>query len=142
MASNTSLDRLKKKLARVPVEARKEMRKALEQGAYEIADTAHAWAPSNTGALKRSIGYTFGDYKADNANVRGMATSGGGKDPDLSVTVHAGDATAFYAAFVEFGTVHAKAQPYFFPAYRANKKRVKNRINRAIKKAAKAAVQG
>ncbi|SKA31028.1 HK97-gp10 family putative phage morphogenesis protein [Consotaella salsifontis] len=155
---------LKKKLARMPNEARKEIRKALDQGAYEIAETAASWAPVDSGDLKRSIGYTFGEYRAANANVRGVTgRSGASGDPDLSVTVHAGDEKAWYAALVEFGTAPhfvekgaatvvgkirrkvrgggkqhpgTKPQPYFFPAYRANKKRIKASIALATKRAA------
>lgn len=105
-------------------------------------------APKKTGALANSIGYTFGTYRADNANVRGVAGGGGAGDPDLSLTIHAGDAKAYYAAFVEFGTsAHtaggkfkgadhpgATAEPFFFPAWRSLRKRTKSRISRATKK--------
>ena len=104
--------------------------------------------PVEGGDLKNSIGYTFGSYSAANPNVRGVG--GGGGDSDLSVTVHAGDAKAFYAAFLEFGTsgpykikgkfagathpgIHA--QPYFYPAYRTLKKSMKSRMGRATRKA-------
>ncbi|MFG1465260.1 HK97-gp10 family putative phage morphogenesis protein [Xanthobacter sp. DSM 24535] len=83
---------------------------------------------------------------------------------DLRVTIFAGDDAAFYARWVEFGTksssakpsrrnanyrrtvimtkalqAHAAtpAQPFFYPAYRANRKKVKSRISRSITKAAK-----
>jgi hypothetical protein len=54
---------------------------------------------------------------------------------DLVAAVKAGDAKAFYARWVEFGTQKMQARPFFFPAYRALKKRVKSRINREMKKA-------
>ncbi len=136
-------DRLKRKLQAMPKTARAEIRKALETSAAEMADTAKQFVPVASGDLKASIGYTFGDYRAENANVRGVS-GGGGKlgDKDLTVTIHAGDAKAFYASFVEFGTVNASANAYFFPAYRLVKRRVKGRVSRATNKAAKMVAQG
>lgn len=151
------VDRLKRKLKRMPQVARKEIKAALQQSAEELAETAKSLAPVKSGALRDSIGYTFGNYKAENANVRGVSGGGGRlNDPDLTVTVHAGDAKAFYAAFVEFGTAGHKAggkfkgayippspaQPYFFPAYRLVKRRVRSRISRATNKAARKVAAG
>ena len=134
-------DKLKAKLMAIPKVARAEIRKALEKSAAEIAATQQSFAPFVSGALRASIGYTFGNYRPDNANVRGVA-SGVVGDPDLSVTIHAGDATAWYAAFVEFGTVRTRAQPFFFPAWRLGRRRARNRISRAITKAAKQVAAG
>jgi hypothetical protein len=94
--------------------------------------------------------------------VRGVGSGGGAGDPDLSVTIHAGDARAWYARLVEFGTrghvIKAKekrlsdgsqfygtevrhpgtgSQPFFFPAYRLTKKRMRSRLQRATNSAAK-----
>ena len=149
-----NVERLKKRLAAIPKRARVEIRKALEKGAQEIATMARVMAPQDSGDLRNSIGYTFGEFIPENSNVRGVQGGAGLGDPDLSVTVHAGDAKAFYAAFIEFGTApHPQggqfagtqhpgtaAQPFFFPAVRLLKKRVRGRINRAVKKAARDAV--
>ncbi len=131
------------------------MREALEISAKEITDMQKRLAPVDSGDLQRSIGYTFGFYKAENANVRGVSESAGGADPDLSVTIHAGDAKAYYAAFLEFGTqgpyqiggrfagtTHpgTTAQPFFYPAYRSLKQRAKSRLTRAMRKGIKEAV--
>lgn len=128
---------LRRKMAAIPQVARAELRKALEVSASEMVSTARSFAPVDSGALRTSIDHTFGEYKAANANVRGVRAGGGVGDKDLSVTIHAGDASAYYAAFVEFGTQDSVAQPYFFPAYRLTKKRVRGRMNRALKVAAK-----
>lgn len=151
-----NLDRLKRRLSAIPKAARAEIRKALEKGAQEIVTMAKVMAPVSSGDLRNSIGYTFGEYTPANANVRGVEAGAGLGDPDLSVTIHAGDAKAFYAKMVEFGTApHPQggkfegtehpggaAQPFFYPAYRLLKKRVKSRINRAVKKAARDVVSG
>jgi len=147
-----NVDRLKRKLASLPIAARQEMRAALEKSAAEIVDLQRRFVPVKSGTLRKSIGYTFGDYAAQNANVRGVSgSSGTSKDKDLSVTVHAGDASAFYAAFVEFGTAPhvnrgrfagsqhpgSPAEPFFYPGWRLGKKRAKGRIARAVNKAAR-----
>lgn len=44
-----------------------------------------------------------------------------------------------YSHFVEWGTAHAAAEPFFFPGYRLMKKRVKTRIKTAISKACREA---
>lgn len=149
-------EKLKAKLARIPVAARKEIKAALASSAQEMAAVARAFVPKRTGALAASIGYTFGAYRADNANVRGVSFGGALNDPDLSVTIHAGNAKAYYAAFVEFGTrAHVAggkfkgadnpgtaAQPYFFPAYRLTKKKLRSKISRATTRAAKRVAAG
>lgn len=163
------VDKLKRKLKAMPKVARDEIHGALQQSAAEMVSTAKNFAPVASGALRNSIDYTFGNYAPENSNVRGVG-AGGGKlnDPDLTVTVHAGDAKAYYAAFVEFGTtghaieaksapalnLHggvyaesvehpgASARPFFFPAYRLVKKKVKGRISRATNKAAKKVAAG
>lgn len=94
-------------------------------------------------------------------------SSGVAGDPDLSVRITAGNSAVRYAHLVELGTephtIRAKrakalgangpfgthvehpgasAHPYFYPAFRALKKRIKSRISRATSKAAKAVAQG
>ncbi len=141
--------RFKRRLAALPSAVKAEIQAALVMGGEEIADLARTFAPKKSGALARSIGSTLGAYVTDNANVRGVQATGGGHD--LSVTIHAGDAEAYYAAFVEFGTAPhpnggkfkgtanpgAIAHPFFFPAYRLGKRRAKARVTRAITKAAR-----
>lgn len=149
-------EKLRAKLRAIPQAAKEEIHKALAVSADEMAAVARTFVPKRTGALARSIGYTFGPYKAENANVRGFSAGGALQDPDLSVTIHAGDAAAYYAAFVEFGTKPhvaggkyagaqnpgTTAQPYFFPAYRLTKKKLRSRISRATTKAARKVAAG
>lgn len=142
--------RLLRRLKAIKGKPRVAMRAALEQGAAQVVASAKNFVPKRTRALENSIGYTFGAYRPANSNVRGM-TAGGDGDPDLSITIHAGDATAFYAAFVEFGTAPHRlgglfkgahhpgsvAQPFFFPAWRINRRSVKARLTRAMRAAIK-----
>jgi HK97 gp10 family phage protein len=141
-------DRLLRKLAAIQGRPRAAMRGALDKGSDEIVALAKHLAPKRTGALAKSIGKTFGDYTPDNANVRGVSSAGGG-DPDLTVVIHAGDEEAYYAGWVENGTAPhpaggkfegaqnpgTPAQPFFFPAYRTLRKKVKSSLARAASKA-------
>lgn len=140
------------KMRALPAEVRSAIKQALAEGADEITDMQKRLASVKSGDLRDSIGSTFGDYKPDNSNVRGVSVKGGvSGDPDLTVTIHAGDEKAWYARLVEFGTpphinggkfagsLHpgATAKPFFYPPYRALRRRVKSRITRATTKAAK-----
>ncbi|MGV1801565.1 HK97-gp10 family putative phage morphogenesis protein [Agrobacterium vitis] len=146
-----NLDRLKRRIRSMPSATKAEIRAALDDGSSEMVDLAKSFVPEKTGALARSIDKTWGEYKPENANVRGVSSGGGGHD--LSVVIHAGDAEAYYASWVEFGTAShtnggkfkgtmhpgAKANPYFFPAYRLLKKRMKSKLSRAMRRAIKKA---
>lgn len=158
-------ERLKAKIAAMPVKTRETIRKTLGTSARDMVDVAKKFVPRKSGALANSIGYTFGGYTAANANVRGV--SSGGADHDLAVTIHAGDEVAWYASLVEFGSAAhvikpkdeggklningrlvdqaqhpgASAHPYFYPAYRLTKKQVKSRVRAAVSRAAKEAAR-
>ncbi len=158
MSKFQNRDRLLKKLARIKGAPRQKLRQALDQNAAELTAMQKRFVPTRTGALAASIGYTFGNYAPTNANVRGFGGAGAG-DPDLTVTVHAGDAAAWYAQIVEFGTRNARivknyfgqegvqvnvgvmpAQPFFYPPYRLLKKRMKSRATRMMRQGIKEAV--
>lgn len=147
---------LEAKLKRIPQEARSAIRQALAEGADAMVGTMKSLAPVRTGALQKSIVATFGDgsapkYAAFRARSGRRAIKS--NDPDLSVTITAGNTGVRYAHLVEFGTSpHINGglfagsqhpgttpQPFFFPAYRAHKKSVKARISRAVSRSAKKA---
>lgn len=126
------LKSLSRKLNRtIPESVRRETERALAKGATEIEQTAKQLAPRRTGRLARTIGWTFGDPPSG-AKIIGDS---GRSFKGIRVSIFAGSSKAFYARFVEFGTERTSPQPFFFPAYRANKKRAKSRVTRAIKKA-------
>jgi HK97 gp10 family phage protein len=112
------LDQLKRKLAAMPIAARTEIRKALDVSAEEMAATARALAPVDTGALKASIEKAEGRH-------------------DLEVLVRAGGPATGLAVIVEYGHDNAAARPFFWPAYRSLRRRIRSRLNRAIRSAAR-----
>lgn len=123
------------KLRALPREYKAEIRVALAQSAEEVAAMARRLAPVESGALRASIGWTFG--KAPKGSM--VLAEAGSDDTDLRVVVFAGNDRAFYARWQEFGTVKMAANPFFFPSYRANRRRIKARITRATRKAARKA---
>jgi HK97 gp10 family phage protein len=141
-------DRLLAKMAAIPAEVRKQMAAALNQGADEIVGLQKRLAPKRTGALAASIVATSGGSTPSYSTFKGKSAGGAG-DPDLSVRISAGNAKVRYAHLVEFGTAPhinggkfagsqnpgARAQPFFFPAWRALKRKVKGRVTRATKAA-------
>jgi HK97 gp10 family phage protein len=59
--------------------------------------------------------------------------------PENAVVVTVGNKDVRYAHLVEYGTSQAPAQPYFWPAFRLLRKRIQNRVKRAIAKAVREA---
>jgi len=64
-----------------------------------------------------------------------IGTVGGREFGTMRITIFAGGGDAFYARFQEFGTVDMTANPFFFPVWRAHRRRARTRISRAISKA-------
>lgn len=156
------LERLRRKLNRLPTEVRAQMRSDVGKGAEEIVALQKSLVPEADGDLKKSIGWTFGEAPSTSATgaFRAKRSTFVGSDTDIRATVYAGDDEAYYARWVEFGTApHSlakgadisrdksqggsrqhpgtPAQPFFYPAYRALKRRVVSRISRGISKAAR-----
>lgn len=129
------LEKLQKRLNAIPQIAKDEIKKALEQSANEIVAMMRNLVPVDEGDLRDSIGWTYGDVPKGSislGSVRASELTG-----DLTITIYAGNSKAFYARWVEFGTQKMQAQPFFYPAYRALRRRAKGRVTRAINKAAK-----
>lgn len=147
-----NLKRLQKKLNRLPQVVKARIRAAMEQGAEEIVALAKSLVPTDTGALRDSIGWTWGRAPKGAITLGKIEATGG----DLTITIYAGNSEAFWARWVEFGTAShtaggkfegatipaVPASPFFYVSYRANRKRVKSRVTRAINKAAKEVAAG
>ncbi len=133
--------RLRRLMAQLPATVHDAARKALEQSAEEIVQLMRRLAPRDSGALASSIGWTWGEAPAGSMTI---GTVQGGKASgyiygSMVITIYAGGkvagADAFYARFQEFGTRKMTANPFFYPAYRANRAKAKARITRAVRKA-------
>lgn len=134
-------------MADLPKRARERIGQAIDEGAAEIVAMQKRLVPKRTGALANSIVATKGGGKI--AYSQGIGGGQGG-DPDLTVRISAGNSAVRYAHLVEFGTAPhenagkfagsdhpgSRARPFFYPPYRALRRRVRSRISRAAKKAA------
>ena len=146
------LSSLRRKLKRLPDAARAEIGKAMEKIAAEVVTLAKSLAPVDSGALRNSIGWTWGDAP-QGAMVLGQVKGGSG---NLRITIYAGNDEAFWARWVEFGTSgHTNeglyagsehpgtaAQPFFYPSWRARRRSARSRISCAINVSAKRVAAG
>lgn len=149
------LDRLRRKLRALPKAAEEEISKAMEQSANEIVALAKSLAPVDGGDLRESIGWTWGDAPKGSITL-GKVRKGGRGAGNLQITIYAGGGDAFYARMIEFGTAPhlngglfagsehpgTAAQPFFYPSWRAGRKRARSRVTRAITKSAKRVAAG
>ena len=128
-------ERLKRRLAAIPKAVKDAVGPALAKSGNELAGTMKQLAPVETGALRDSIAVTLpGEATPPYSQPGGSRVAG-----ETEVIVTAGDEAVRYAHLVEYGTSDTQAQPFFWPAYRLNKKRLANRIKRAVGKAVREA---
>lgn len=132
MASGNGLADLERRIKAMPALARQEIGRALDASAREVEDNARALAPSDDGDLRASIRSGTGGHELSR-----VVEAGG---PTTTRPVREGVSASYdYALGTEWGTADTPAQPYFYPAWRLGRKRAIGRINRAVRKAAKAA---
>ena len=134
MAEIKNAERLIQKLTVLPDAMRAEIKLAIEAQADEIVALMKRLVPHQSGDLRDSIGWTWGDAPKGSVSV---ASVGASALADLRVTIFAGNAEAYYARWVEFGTRKMRARPFFFVSWRAGRKPAKNKIRAAIRKVAK-----
>jgi len=139
----TGLDALHRRFAAVPDKIVAAVADQLEKEAAKVVSDMKNISPMLTGALRDSIGWTWGDAPKGSMTI---GTVRGREYEKIAITIYAGtrdkslgSADAFYARFQEFGTVKMAANPFFFPAWRANKSRVRGNIKRAVSRAIKTA---
>lgn len=146
------LDKLNRKLKQLPAAAEKRIKEAMEVGANEIVALMKSLVAVDSGDLRDSIGWTWGEAPKYSQKIATVKSSNG----KLVITIYAGNSKVRYAHLVEFatkahensgqfpGTQHpgTKAQPFFFVSYRALRRRTKSRITRAINKSAKEVASG
>lgn len=142
------LPNLKRKLIRLKEQTAAEVRPAMERAADQIVASMKNLVPVDDGTLRDSIGWTWGDAPKRSFSVSTQIGSN-------KLTIFAGSEKAYYARWVEFGTAAheaggkfkgaqnpgARAQPFFFPSYRANRRQVKTMIRKAIRDAVKKAAR-
>lgn len=147
------LDRLNRKLAKLPAVAKQMIRQAMEAKANEIVAMMKNLVPVDDGTLRDSIGWTWGKAPKGSLTIASVQATG---DSDMTLTIYAGNKEAFYARWVEFGTARHEngglfagsihpgttAQPFFFVSWRANKRRTVRAIRKASRDSAKKVAAG
>jgi HK97 gp10 family phage protein len=136
-----NLDRLRRKLKALPEAATLAIRPVMERIANDVVALAKNLVPVKTGDLRDSIGWTWGEAPKGTmvlGKVKAKTTG------NLAITIFAGGNAAFYARWVEFGTSRgnfsgegSRAQPFFYPAWRAHRRGARSKLSRAINKSAK-----
>lgn len=112
-------------------------RAATAAGAVVIKNAAIQKAPEDTGNLKRNIIAKRIPKSQTDLSSEHIVTVRKGKKTAKQKA--AGIRDAYYASWVEFGTVKMAAQPFLRPAFDQNKETavdaIKNRLEARIKKA-------
>ena len=139
--------RLRARLAKIPDIAREAAASAMEECAAEIVAEMKTLAPVDSGDLRDSIGWTWGDIPAGSFMIDEIRSgkNAGDQYATLRIKIYAGNKDAFYARFIEFGTkTGVKAQPFFFAAYKkwGGKAKFRARVRAAIRKRIKEAFNG
>lgn len=132
MAKVEGMDRLRRKFQEMPKVVREEVKKAVVTSASELVAMQKRLVPKDKGTLEASIRYEMAE------EFKALVIAGG--------TAETKRGPFDEALLVEFGTKPHEnkgmfegsinpgvpARPYFFPAWRAMKKRSKGRISRSI----------
>jgi HK97 gp10 family phage protein len=137
MARSPQLARLEARLLAIPKRVRDAVQPSLLKSGNELAGTMRQLAQTSrdTGDLIESIEVTPGGQSTPPYSQPGGSMT----VPENSVAVTVGNSKVRYPHLVEYGTKHAAAQPFFWPAYRLLKKRIQSRIKRAISKSVREA---
>lgn len=135
MAQSDQLKRLLARFDAIPDAVREKLKPSITKSAEELAGMVeHLAEPSrDTGALIDSAAVT-----PPGGMTPAYSQPGGSRVAhELEAIVTVGDHEVRYPHLVEYGSVNAPAQPFFWPAVRSLQKRINNRTNRAIRKALK-----
>lgn len=125
-----SIARLKKRLARVPIEVRSAAAaQALIEG-NNLVVALRGSSPKDDGTLRDSIRLEQGKY-----GDRFYVKAGG---PKTTKPVREGASAKYdYSMASEYGTAHQPARSWFYPTYRVRRKAIRKRIEDAALAAAR-----
>mgnify|MGYP003677794107 FL=1 len=133
------LQQFQRRWGSLPQAVREELRREMEKRADDLVAGMKSAAPKDFGALTSSIGWTWGDPPAGS-----MAVTTVGGDADMRITIYAGNERTIVtnksggrfqnARLQEHGTRQMPANPFFWPVYRALKRRTRSGMTRVIKR--------
>ncbi len=133
------LERLRRKMARIPEEVKKRAKADLMLAGREINMLQRALAPKEDGTLRSTIrteavedaiGPTVAVVAGGAATTKPVRNSEKGSAPSID-----------YAVEQEYGNEHMPANPYFWPGYRARKKQARKRLKEGMKLSVRKAVK-
>lgn len=140
------LDKLDRRWGAVPEAVRAAAKEALEKNAQELVQAMRRFVPKDSMALANSIGWTWGEAPAGSMSVGSVGAREYGT---MRITIYAGNEQSIVtnkrgirfqnARIQEFGTKKMPANPFFYPAWRALRRRQRARLARAIRQAIKKA---
>lgn len=128
--SEADLARIARRLNAIPARLKERMKQVAIEEANRVAEDMRVLAPVDSGDLRKSIHVTPGGQATPPYSQPGGSSTA----PELGATITAGNSEVRYAHLVEYGTKKAPAHPFFWPAYRLDKKGVLSRMRREAKK--------
>ena len=142
-------DALHRRFQKVPLRVREELVKVLEQSATEMVAEMKALAP--VPEIAAALKWSWGDAPAGAISIGTLGDGGEFGKLKVSIFVEKGEGAAvdaWFAHFFEFGTAprftkegaprgQIVAQPFFWPVWRSNRKRVRARLSRAVSRGLK-----
>ena len=155
-----NIGQLRRALDRKSGIIRKELVKQLEREAEKVVRQMRILVPRDKGDLAASIGWTWGGVPPGAVTIGRV---GRNEYEKVAITIYAGGTEATKrrqnrssgtrardrhrsgafdtdnARFQEFGTVNMPANPFFFPAYRSEKKRAAANLRAALRRGIKKA---
>lgn len=131
MAKVQNIERLQRKFRAMPQVVRSEIGKAIEESAIELSEMQQRLAPKGrTGKLSKSNKYRI----TKGEEFRAVVFNDDPKAPLVEFGTKAHTAGGRFKG----ATIPAiPARPFFYPAYRALRKRIKSRVSRSITKGIK-----
>lgn len=131
MSDDGGITRLRTRLRNIPGKVKAAVQPALKRQGNAMAGTMRSLVAVDSGATRDSITVTPGGQLTPAYSQPGgqMAV------PENAVAITVGDHEVRTAHLLEYGTVKAPAQPFFWPSVRLHNKKAKAAIKRAIGKA-------
>ncbi|GHC61608.1 HK97 gp10 family phage protein [Limoniibacter endophyticus] len=135
-----NLERLKRKLSRIPESVKKRAQADLMLAGREINMLQRSLAPKDDGTLAASIR----TEPLDDGTVGVELKAGGPTTTRVVRNTEKGNSPAYdYALAQEFGNEHQKTpNPFFYPGYRARKRRAMSRVRQGVRRSLRQAVKG
>jgi HK97 gp10 family phage protein len=129
-----SAARFRQRLASIPLVVQDAALKTVITQAGAMAATMRSLVPVDQGDLKESITVT-----GPRGQTPKYSQPGGSMIvPPNGAAITVGNSDVRYGHLVEYGTAHAAAQPFFWPAVRLHRKKattaIKSAVGRAVRK--------